>query len=270
MEREKRPPHYAEFRFYEELNDFLPPERKKRPFPYSFPGGASVKDAIEAMGVPHTEVDLIVVNGESAPFSYNLKEGDRVSVYPVFESFDIANLGLLRENPLRGIPRFVVDVHLGRLARYLRMMGFDTLYEPRYSDEDIAAIAKEDPGRIVLTMDRGLLKRAVITHGYCVRSQKWQEQLREVMLRCDLLDHVKPLSRCLACNGLIAQASKEEIAGSVPPERELSFESLTRCGQCGRVYWKGSHYVKMKKFIGDFLAGFAAGEGGQRGPMGHE
>src|SRR3989338_9144205 len=113
----------AHFRFYEELNDFLPPERRKTTFTREFRNRASVKDMIEALGVPHTEVDLILVNGASVDFSYLVQDGDRISVYPMFESFDIRPLVHLRPRPLRE-PKFVLDTHLGKLAVYLRLLGF--------------------------------------------------------------------------------------------------------------------------------------------------
>ena len=124
--------HKATFRFYEELNDFLPKEKRKKRFEHNFIDRASVKDVIESFGVPHTEVDLIIVNGESKNFSYIINDGDDISVYPVFESIDISNLQKLRPEPLRE-PKFILDVHLGTLARYLRMLGFDTNYRNDYA-----------------------------------------------------------------------------------------------------------------------------------------
>ena len=167
------------FRFYEELNDFLPPARRKRDFaiPYN---RASVKDMIESLGVPHTEVDLILANGISVDFSYLVRPGDRISVYPEFESFDIAGLTRLRPEPLRQ-PRFVLDTHLGKLARYLRLLGFDTLYSNSYSDAELARISAGGDKRILLTRDHGLLKRAQVTHGYFVREIVPELQAREAI-----------------------------------------------------------------------------------------
>src|SRR5262249_31383318 len=151
------------FRFYAELNDFLPPGRRGVTFTYSFEGSPSIKDLIEALGVPHTEVDLILVNGESVDFAYRVREGDRISVYPVFESLDITPLLRVRPRPLRET-RFVLDTHLGRLAAYLRLLGFDTLYRNDAGDDELARISSGE-GRILLTRDRGLLKRSQVTHG---------------------------------------------------------------------------------------------------------
>ena len=149
--------YFAKFRFYAELNDFLPRHEKHIFFQHSFSGNPSIKDTIEAIGVPHTEVDLIIVNGVSVDFSYLLQDEDRVSVYPVFESIDITQALRVRPQPLREI-RFVLDIHLGRLAGYLRMLGFDTLYRNDYRDEELAYVSSQEE-RILLTRDRGLLKR---------------------------------------------------------------------------------------------------------------
>ena len=130
----------AEFRFYEELSDLLPPERQKQSFVYAFSGKPSVKHAIETIGVPHTEVDVVLVNGSSVGFDCSLNDGDRVAVYPTFECFDISSVTCLRPQPLRRT-RFVLDVHLGKLARHLRMLGFDSLYRNDYDDDQIIRIS---------------------------------------------------------------------------------------------------------------------------------
>jgi hypothetical protein len=127
----------AIFRFYAELNDFLPAQKRQQDITHSFELNASVKDMIEAQGVPHTEIDLILVNGQSMDFSYLVQDGDQISVYPVFELLDISPVIRLRPKPLR-VTRFVLDVHLGRLATYLRIMGFDTLYRNDYEDDELA------------------------------------------------------------------------------------------------------------------------------------
>ena len=169
----------AEFRFYEELNDFLAPERRKRDFHYEFARAATVKNAIEALGVPHTEVELILVNGESVDFSQLLREGDRVAVFPRFEAFDVRPLLRVRPEPLR-VVRFVADAHLGGLARLLRMLGFDTLYSNDLDDDDIVELANREE-RVVLTRDRELLKRRDVSHGCYVHALKPKEQFQEVV-----------------------------------------------------------------------------------------
>lgn len=244
--------HAASFRFYAELNDFLPSARRQTTFQHRFRGHPAVKDTIESLGVPHTEVDLILINGAQATFDTRLNDGDRISVYPVFESLDIGPVARLWPRPLRR-PRFVLDVHLGRLATYLRLLGFDADYANSYDDDQLADIAVRD-GRILLTRDRGLLKRAAITRGYCVRSTNAREQVLEILSRFDLIGWIRPFSRCMACNGALEVVSKAEVAGRLPPGVAESQDDFTRCRACGRVYWRGSHYRRLEQVAQAFVA----------------
>ncbi len=237
----------ARFRFYEELNDFLSAEKRKQEFEYFFHDHPSVKDAIEANGVPHTEVDVILVNGESVDFNYQLQDGDRIAVYPVFESFDVSTLTRLRQEPLRKTA-FVLDVHLGKLSRLLRMMGFDTVYRNDLEDREIMDIAEREH-RIILTRDRGILKHKRVTHGLCVQSTDPTEQVRKVLIRFDLLDRIRPFSRCITCNGPILPVAKAAIQHLLPPETRRVFDRFYQCQRCGHVYWPGSHYERMKEKI---------------------
>jgi uncharacterized protein len=239
---------HAVFRFYAELNDFLPPRRRFREFRHEFLDTATAKDFIESFGVPHTEVDLILANGKSVDFSYRVRDGDRISVYPVFEAFDIAPLERLRPKPLRE-PRFVLDVHLGRLAAYLRMLGFDTLYRNDYADEELAAIAGDGERRILLTRDAGLLKRGAVTHGYYVRETNARRQLREIVTRFDLARLCRPFTRCMRCNTPLEDVAKEEVAAELPPRTAEAHHEFRRCPGCGRVYWKGAHYRRMLEML---------------------
>ncbi|MBP6874591.1 MAG: Mut7-C ubiquitin/RNAse domain-containing protein [Candidatus Eisenbacteria bacterium] len=249
--------HEAEFRFYEELNDFLPPERRRRAIAYSFSGSPSIKDAIEALGVPHTEVDLIIANGASAGFGYRLQPGDRIAVYPVFESFDIAPITRLQDRPLRRT-RFILDVHLGTLARLLRWLGFDALYENHWTDREIVRLSTSEQ-RAILTRDRGLLMIASVTHGYWVRSSDPDEQAREVLVRFDLAHQAHPFTRCPACNAPIETVAKEEVLERLEPKTKQYYEEFRRCAGCGRVYWKGSHFEKIRARLERILR--LAGEG---------
>ncbi|MCW5882693.1 MAG: Mut7-C ubiquitin/RNAse domain-containing protein [Anaerolineae bacterium] len=234
------------FRFYAELNDFLPLQRG-RDVAYRFARRASVKDAIEALGVPHTEVDLILVNGVSVDFGYRIQPGDRISVYPTFESIDITPLVRLRPHPLRE-PRFVLDVHLGKLATYLRLLGFDCLYTNDAHDGDLARISSQE-SRILLTRDRGLLKRGVVSHGYFVRAIEPLAQTIEVARRFDLFDRVQPFHRCVRCNGLVTPVPKATVLDQLLPKTRLYFDEFHRCETCGRVYWRGSHYERMQRIV---------------------
>ncbi|MGE5430781.1 MAG: Mut7-C RNAse domain-containing protein [Syntrophomonadaceae bacterium] len=239
--------HRAFFRFYEELNDFLPEERKKIRFTHLYTGRASVKDMIESLGVPHSEIDLILVNGQSVDFSYIVQDDDDISVYPVFESFDVKDLTHLRQKPLRE-PKFVLDVHLGKLARYMRMLGLDTLYDNNYSKDDLVNISLEKR-RTILTRDRNILKRNDVTHAYWVRSEDALDQAREVIERFHLESELKEFSRCMECNGVLESVIKEDILDGLPPKVEKSQTEFYRCPECLRVYWKGTHYEKMQHLI---------------------
>ncbi len=227
-------------RFYQELNDFLPRRRRGIEFPHQVAATATVKDIIESLGVPHTEVDLILVNGASVGFDHRVEDGDRVSVYPTFETIDITPIQRLHPAPLRE-PRFVLDQHLGRLAAYLRLFGFDTLYDPQWEDADLANLAAREE-RILLTRDRGLLKRKAVQRGYYPREDQPRRQLVEVMRRFDLLPASRPLTRCLACNALLEPASPEQVRGSVPEDILQTQSQFVRCRGCARAYWRGTHY----------------------------
>ena len=224
-------------RFYEELNCFLPKGWKKETVTIPFREKTPVKALIEECGVPHTEVDLILANGESVPFDYRLQPGDRISVYPVFEALDISQLSKVRPTPLRSV-RFVLDVHLGKLAMLLRMLGFDTQYSNDFADEQICTIANRDH-RIILTRDRGLLKRRSVTHGCHIRAQNPRQQLMEVVRRLDLTGCCSPFTRCLRCNTPLVDV----------PEKVGKNHRYRTCSACGRLYWRGSHWRNMQSLV---------------------
>jgi uncharacterized protein with PIN domain len=235
------------FRFYEELNDFLHALKRKTSFAYSFKGSPAVKDAIEALGVPHVEVDMIIVNGNPVDFSYKLKNEDQISVYPVFESLDISSVSSLKGKPLR-VTKFMMDGHLGKLSKYLRLCGFDTLLDTGLTDSAIIDLSLKEH-RIILTRDRGLLKNKRVTHGYWVRSTMPEEQLKEVLQRFDLRNNLHPFIRCMECNGILKDVAKEDIMNDLLPKTRYYYERFKKCIPCGRIYWEGSHYEKMKEFI---------------------
>jgi len=241
----------AFFRFYAELNDLLPAHCRFRTFAHPCDGQSTVKDMIESLGVPHTEVDLILVNGESAAFSQRVQNGDRVSVYPVFESIDISPVARVRPEPLRQT-RFILDSHLGRLAAYLRALGFDTRYENHSPDEDLARISR-DEHRILLTRDAGLLKRSAVTHGHLMRETSPRLQLAEVVERFDLRRSVALFTRCLRCNTPLDAVDKDSIAARLPARTRHLYTEFLTCPSCGRIYWKGSHYKRMQKMISEAL-----------------
>lgn len=236
----------AEFRFYAELNDFLPADLRGRSFPYEFSGQPTVKDAVEALGVPHVEVELILANGESVGFEYRLRDGDRIAVYPVFESLDIQELLRIRREPLRQVA-FACDAHLGKLARLLRLLGFDTVHRNGIGDEELVALSRA--GRILLTRDRQLLKHGGVTHGYWVRSTAPLAQAQEVIRRFDLRKRIAPFTRCLACNGLLQPIPKEEALPQVPPRVREWCEEFLVCPDCGRIFWPGTHYLRLATWV---------------------
>jgi len=239
--------HKIQIRFYEELNDFLPDERKKKRFEHQFIDRTSVKDLIESLGIPHTEVDLILVNGKSVNFKHLINDGDDVSVYPVFESFDITGVQHLRPKPLREL-KFIADVHLGRLARYLRIIGFDVAYENNFNDEEIIHFSLTEK-RAILTKDREILKRNEVTHGYWVRSTKVEEQVKEILKRFDLKKEIKEFTRCVECNELLMNVDKEKIVGDLPIKVAQLQNEFRKCPSCKKIYWKGTHYNRMLTFI---------------------
>ena len=228
----------ATFHFFHSLNDFFSKSQKNTVVVYRFNPGTSVKDAIEAIGIPHVEVDSILVNNLPENFNYILTDSDNVEVFPYSANASI------KPHPTK----FIVDVHLGKLARLLRLTGFNTLYANNYTDKEIVTKAVDD-NRIALTRDVGLLKHKAITYGYWLRSQIAEEQLAEIISRFNLLAEIKTFTRCLVCNGEIVPVSKESIIEKLPANTKEQFNEFYQCEQCKRVYWKGSHYEKMEKFI---------------------
>jgi hypothetical protein len=243
----------AEFRFYEELNEFLPARWRRRPFRYVCAESATLKHAVEALGVPHTEVELILVNGDSVDLSRRILDGDRVSVYPVFESLDVTPLLKIRSAPLRK-SRFMVDAHLGALAKRLRLLGFDTLCDEGTDDAEISRRAAAER-RILLTRDRELLKRKAVTHGCYIRQLRLSDQLAYVLERLQLRSAVRPFTRCVECNGILQAAPLSEVTDRVPPGVAKSFRRFQICRGCERVYWRGSHYRALEEVVREALAG---------------
>jgi uncharacterized protein len=237
----------ARIRFYAELNDFLRTGQKQKNFDFSFKGQVTVRDAIESLGVPHSAVDLMLVNGLPAPFSQRIHSGDMISVYPEFETFDISGISQIRKKPLR-TSRFIVDAHLGKLARELRMLGFDTLFAREISDNEIISLACNER-RTIITRDRDLLKSEKVDHGYYVRSTHSGDQLKEVINKFDLYSQFSPFTRCLICNGELFNVTLAEISDKIKPETASVFKDFFRCSGCHRIFWEGSHYERMKNYI---------------------
>ncbi len=275
--------HRVRVRFYQELGDFLAPHRRGREFEVMVNDGTTTKALVEHCGVPHGEVDLLLVDGESVDFACKLSDGHRVSVYPVFESFDISALTRVRPAPLRAV-RFLVDANLAKLASLLRMCGLDATdaamlpgggdeavtrrvfgahgadgtdlrVERSFSgDEDarlVAAARREQ--RIILTRDRRLLERRAVTHGCFVRSQDPEQQLLFVLRRFDLAAAVRPFSRCMRCNEPLQPVPKASVLHRLPPMVRVEQRSFSRCPRCRRIYWPGSHWQRMRRRLDTLL-----------------
>lgn len=210
---------------------------------------STVKDLIESAGIPHTEIELIAANGEAVPFDYVVRHGDRIGVYPAFWSIDVRGAAPLR-NPLNRPVKFVLDVHLGRLAAYLRMLGFDAFYRNCLADPELARISANEQ-RVLLTRDRGLLKHGAVTYGYWLRETDSRAQAEEVLRRFELTAELRPFTRCMACNEALQEVSREQARAAVPARVFERHEEFRRCPRCGRVYWKGTHYRRMERWIAE-------------------
>ncbi len=233
----------ATFRFHTTLNDFLPKDKWQVEISVTFDEHETVKHLIESLGVPHTEVDVILINGISVDFSNRLADGDRVDIYPGRET--VEGKGIIHLQPINfGEKRFVLDGHLGKLASYLRLLGFDTLYRNNYDDDELAEISQKDK-RILLTRDRGLLMRNQVRHGYWIRAIFPQKQVVEVLSRYNLANKTQYFSRCARCNGYISQVEKADVFDRLEPKTRLYYDDFRICQQCNQVYWKGSHFERL-------------------------
>ncbi|MCH4565398.1 Mut7-C ubiquitin/RNAse domain-containing protein [Halomonas sp. EGI 63088] len=237
----------ATFRFHAELNDFLPRERRGKVFGHAFERRAAIKDVIESLGVPHTEVDVILIDGASVGFEAILRDGDRVEVYPWSLAAPVESPRHLRPRP-PAEPRFVLDAHLGRLARYLRLLGFDCRYRNDVTDGVLAACADEEQ-RILLTRDRPLLKRKRISLAHFVRADDPWRQVEEVCNTFDLHGAFAPFTRCTRCNGRLEPVDKAAVLERLEPLTRRYVERFLQCDSCGQVYWHGSHVARMQALV---------------------
>ncbi|MEO1663231.1 MAG: Mut7-C RNAse domain-containing protein [Chloroflexota bacterium] len=242
----------AAFRFYGNLNYFLTRKQRHKTIPRDFDWRGSIKDMIESLNVPHPEIELIVVNGTSVDFDYIVADGDDIHVHPLDHDSDINPQVPLRP-PLTDKPRFILDTHLGRLAAYLRMASFDTLYRNDYPDDELAEVAYEE-NRVLLTRDNGLLKRSLVTYGYFVREINPQRRLIEIIQRYDLAQYASPYARCTRCNGLLHPVDKADIQEELSDRTASHYDAFFQCKDCRQVYWKGSHYERMQSLIQQAIA----------------
>jgi uncharacterized protein len=243
--------HQVTVRVYEELNDFLPIHHQKKDILIEIEPMTPVHALIEMLHIPLSQVDLILDNGRSVGGDHCLDPGDRLSIYPVFETFDISTVTRLRQTPLRRLT-FVCDVHLGKLSKLLRMLGIDAHYNKDIPPQELIQLSLLQ-NRIILTKNRGLLKNRFITRRYWVRSEDSNQQLAEVLSYFDLMGKFAPMSRCLKCNHLVKSVSKDCIRRRVPDAVWNLHETFTICEECGRIYWMGSHYASMLERISRIL-----------------
>ncbi len=220
------------FRFYGELNDFLAKSFRKKAFILSLNGNPSIKETIKSLGVPHTEIDLILIKRKPIDLNYKLRNGDFISVYPVFESFDISSVSPIREKGLRGL-KFLIDTHLGKLAKKLRILGFDCYYRDDHIDKETNQFLIDEK-RIILTRDKDTLKDRSVTRGYFVRNQNPNDQLLEIIEIFDLKRQIKPFTRCPVCNGSIDIVSKQSIDKFLEPLTRKSYNDSFQCVECNK------------------------------------
>jgi len=232
---------HAEFRFHGELNDFLPALMRGNPVPITFGERQTVKHLFESLGIPHTEVAQVLVDNKPVDFSFQARDGDQIDVMP----FSPVERGLVFRQNGAGL---LLDMHLGKLARYLRLLGFDVMYSNQITDSELAEIAEVEH-RILLTRDRRLLMRKQVQFGYCVRDLNPPRQIREVLERFDLLDHLHPFLRCPRCNTLLEPVSKADVLHKLEPLTRRYFEDFQLCPGCKQVYWEGSHIAHMREWI---------------------
>jgi len=226
----------AHFQFLGRLNDFLPRDQRDQVIRVDFRERQSVKHLAESLGVPHPEIGQVQVHGREGTLDTITQDGDSVQLHPVPDGCPM--------DP----PRFVLDNHLGRLAAHLRMLGFDSLYENDYQDEELAEVAEKD-SRILPTRDTRILMGITLTYGYCPRFHYTVEQLSEVVQRFELANRIVPFHRCIRCNHPLEPVSKEAVLDRLEPLTKLYFEEFQICPACKQIYWKGSHYERMRQWI---------------------
>lgn len=243
---------HIDLRFYAELCDLLPRRHRSGRISHRPIETQTVKDLVESYGVPHTEVEVVLVDGRSVGWDHRPRAGERISVYPVFEAFDVRPLVRLRPEPLRET-RFVLDGHLGTLARRLRLLGFDCVYSRDADDRDLVEVSQAER-RIILTRDRFLLRRRAVTHGYLVRSDRPAEQVGEVIRRFQLGSSLAPFTRCPACNGRLLPVEKAAIEHRLPPGTRRTYDEFRTCPDCGRDYWRGAHHARLETLVAEARA----------------
>jgi uncharacterized protein with PIN domain len=234
--------------FHEGLDYFLKPDQRgHQPIRRIVDCRTSVKDLIESCGIPHPEVDLILVDKRRVDFTFRIEIDCITDVYPF--SAQRASSGL----QTRGVRSFVADGHLGKLVRDLRLLGIDVEYRNDVDDRDLLTIMQREK-RALLTRDRPLLMHRVVEDGFFPRSQKPIEQTVETIRRFALAEALGPFTRCLRCNGVLNRTEKEAVISELEPVTRLYYDDFTKCPSCGQTYWRGSHIGKLETRVADILA----------------
>lgn len=234
-------------RFFGELNYFFN-DRNKKIREIKFKDRQTIKDILEGIGIPHTEVYFLLKEQQPISFSYLVKDKDEISVYPVFKILNIENSQNTLRKKFPYQPKFIADAHLGKLVSYLRILGFDTLYHNDFGDKLLAEKSKKE-NRILLSRDHGLLMRKNVKYGYFIKYDDPKKQLKEVINRYDLIDHINKASRCPKCNQTLKRVEKEKIIDSLEPKTKKYFNKFYICPDCDQIYWRGSHFNKINKMI---------------------
>jgi hypothetical protein len=230
------------------LNHLLPRSRRgPHGIEHYLSGSASIKDVLESLGIPHTEIGRLLVNGREVDFSYNVHDGDKVQVFPWQVPADPLTRSLLRPDPLPDF-HFLADANVGKLATLLRLVGLDTAYYGQRPDQEMAEISAAEK-RLLLTRDVQLLKRKIVIYGHLVREPAPPRQLAEIVHLYGLRDRLKPGSRCLLCNRVLVPVDKDSILHRLEPLTRKYYHSFHLCRNCDKIYWAGSHTENMQQYL---------------------
>lgn len=222
------------------------PERNKTII-YPLSRRASIKDILESLGIPHTEVGKIILDKKEQRFEKIAENGEHYEIHPLSPALPPTEGTILRPEPFKSCCRFLVDINVGRLAGLLRMAGFDA--ENANKESTTRAIAKKAVAedRILLTRNKDLLKHRELVYARLVRNQDPDLQLREVISLYSLENLLQPFTRCISCNGLLADVKKEAIVDRLLPLTKKFFNRFRICSDCHKIYWQGSHHDRMTK-----------------------
>lgn len=242
----KKSKNTARFIPLDSLYDFLE-VTKDQSLKIAFELHPSVKDLIESQGIPHTAVFKLEINGKEETLDYNVQDGDKIIAYP-FDSVEIDSVDKIYSQP----SSFIVDQHLGKLAKTLRLLGFDTSFDKSWNDRDIIQRSNKEQ-RMILTRDIELLKNGSTNYGYWIRSTNPDQQIKELFKRFILADKINPFTRCMKCNGILHKVNLNEVEDRVPPKVKEWHSDFFECSTCKQIYWRGSHYKKLEQMVNKLI-----------------